>query len=298
VEQRHAIFLRRLAQANRSWIQAGHDPVSFQALPTFGAHRTLEHPAWDDSWPAPSLLDIDELEELSYVRVSERDTTKRVFALTVKGRTAGEQLDQAPTTPTSPGGGRAPSAPAVLHWLVRETDANPAILDLPVRILDLAVSQGMIEHNGRNALVRRIRELAIEGYLTGVFPGIDQFTAEQELVNAQELALTVKAHREAREASASSVPVGPITNIYNTIVNSQVAGGDITNSTTIVDVLVQIEQALDQLDEVELEVKEEAKGLLRRLLGKGAEVGGEVVSDTAGVLVSAMLSKYLGLPPG
>jgi hypothetical protein len=298
VEQRHATFLRRLAQADRNWTDAGNDPQPFQLLPGMGALRDLEHPAWDRSWPGPTALDVDDLEELGYVRVLERDGLKRVFALTVKGRTAGKQLDQATTIPLSSGGGRAPSAVDTLHWLVREADAEPAILDLPTRILDRAVSQGVIEGNGREAMARRIRELANQGYLTGVFPGNDQFTAGQELANAQDLSLTVKAHRETQDAPASSGPAAPITNIYNTIVNSQVAGGDITNTTTIVDVLAKVEVALDQLDDVEPEVKEEAKGLLRRLLGKGAEVGGEAVSDTAGALLSALLSKVLGLPPG
>ena len=279
-------------------MQAGNDPEEFQLLGLGGMQRAIRHPAWDNSWPTPTPADIDELEELDYVRISAGHGNQRTFALTVKGRSAGKQLDQAASFPVSPDGGRAPSALDTLRWLVQEADANPAILDLPTRILDLAVSQGVIEHNGRGALARRIRELVNQDYLTADLSDFDQASDEQLLANTQNLALTVAAHREAGDAPQSGAPAAPITNIYNTIVNSQIAGGDITNATTIVDVLVQVEQALDQLDDVEPEVREEAKGLLRRLLGKGAEIGGEVVTDTAGALVSAALSKVLGLPPG
>lgn len=298
MEQRHATFIRRLAQADRNWVETGNDPQSFQLLPGMGDLSDINHPAWDRSWPGLTTSDVDDLEELSLVRVLERDGLKRVFALTVKGRAAGAQLDQAATFPQSPGGGRAPSASDTLSWLAREAGANPAILDLPTRILDLAITQGMIEHNGRGALARRIGQLIDEGFLTADVYDFDGASAEQRLANTQNLAFTVAGEREAREAPTSSTPAAPITNIYYTIVDSQIAAGDITNATTIVQVLEQVEQALDELEDVEPEVKEQAKGLLRRLLGKGAEIGGEVVSDTAGALVSAALSKYLGLPPG
>ncbi len=298
MEQRHSNLLHHLAHATRNWAQAGNDPEEFQLLDLGGMQRTIQHPAWDSSWPTPTPVDVDELEELEYVRISAGHGNQRTFALTVKGRTAGKQLDQAATVPAAPGGGRAPSALDTLRWLAREADANPAILDPPTRILDLAVSQGVIEHDGRGALARRIRELVNQDYLTADFPDFDQASDEQLLANTHNLALTVAAHREAGEAPPSGAPAAPIANIYNTIVNRQIAGGDITSTTTIVDVLVQVEQALDHLDDVEPEVREEAKGLLRRLLGMRAEIGGEVVPDTAGALVSAALSKVLGLPPG
>src|SRR3954453_10141182 len=111
MEQRHATFLRRLAQADRNWSQAGNDPEPFHLLPGMGDLSDINHPAWDRSWPGLTSMDVDDLEELGYVRVLKRSGLDRVFALTVAGRTAGAQLDQVVTTPTSPGGGRAPSAP-------------------------------------------------------------------------------------------------------------------------------------------------------------------------------------------
>jgi hypothetical protein len=72
VEERHAIFLRRLTQAHENWAQAGNDPEEFELLPTGGMEREVVHPAWNSSWPTPTHLDIDDLEELSYVRVLER----------------------------------------------------------------------------------------------------------------------------------------------------------------------------------------------------------------------------------
>src|SRR4051794_16981491 len=94
MEQRHATLLRRLAQADRNWANAGNDPQTFQLLPGMCALTDINHPAWDRSWPGLTALDVDELEELGYVRVLERSGLKPVFALTVAGRAAGAQLEQ------------------------------------------------------------------------------------------------------------------------------------------------------------------------------------------------------------
>jgi hypothetical protein len=193
--------------------------------------------------------------------------------------------------------GPAPSPINTLQWLVAAVEAEPGILDTPRQVLDRAVTEGLIEAGAREALARRIRDLADEGYLTGTFPNVDQLSAEQELTNANDLALTIKAYREAQSPPIDRTSAAPIS-VYYSIINSQVAGGNITTSTTFLSVLAEIEGALGGLDDVEPEVKEEAQGLLRRLLGKSAAASGEVVTDAAGALVSALLAKYLHLPPG
>ena len=163
MEERHAIFLRRLTQAFQNWAQSGNDPEQFELRHRGAMEREVAHPAWNDSWPTPTHLDIDELEELGYVRVLDRSGKRRLFALTVRGRSAGARLDEAVTFPVSAGGGRAPIPLKTLQWLLAAVEAEPGVLDVPSQILDRAVAEGVIEPDGREALARRVRGLANEG---------------------------------------------------------------------------------------------------------------------------------------
>jgi hypothetical protein len=43
VEQRHATFLRRLAQAHRTCADDGNDPEEFQLLGLGGMQRAIQH---------------------------------------------------------------------------------------------------------------------------------------------------------------------------------------------------------------------------------------------------------------
>ena len=86
--------------------------------------------------------------------------------------------------------------------------------------------------------------------------------------------------------------------LYGNIVNSQIAAGDITNTTTFISILARAEIEIDALEGVNPETKDQARGLIRTMLGRGASAGGEVVTEAAGALAAAVLSKLLGLHLG
>jgi hypothetical protein len=103
VENRHQDTLRRIAQADAIWADAGHEPVSFHLLALGGMQTALDHPGWDESWAVPSKHTIDDLGELGYLRVEPIDQARnnlRTFALTMAGRAAAAAFD----VPTVTGG--------------------------------------------------------------------------------------------------------------------------------------------------------------------------------------------------
>lgn len=295
MDTRHNNALRRLAQADQRLQDDGHEPDPFTLHYPSAGRREIRHRRWDSSWATPSEHDIDDLEELGYVRVLNADGKRRYFVLTMKGQAHGRALDEAVSFPVSAGTGRAPSVEVVLDWLVDAVEKAPEILDVPSGIVERAIADGLVDHSGREAFARRVQQLAAEGYLAGAFVDLDQISAEQALARAHDLQLTVKAY-EARRRRAESAPRA--INVYGNIVNSQVAAGSISNTTTFISILARAEVEIDALDGIDPETKDQAKGLIRTMLGKSADVGGQVVTGAAGSLAAAVLGKLLGLPLG
>lgn len=85
MEQRLATALHRLGQADRALRDRGQDPEPFLLIYSANGPAAIKHPAWNNSWPLPTAEDIDDLEELRYVR-TEPGGVKRTFSLTVSGR--------------------------------------------------------------------------------------------------------------------------------------------------------------------------------------------------------------------
>jgi hypothetical protein len=297
MDLRHKNALRRAAQADKRLEDDGQGPQEFHLIHTGGMQSEIDHPRWDRSWAAPSELDIDDLEELGLVRITQHDRKTRSFVLTIRGRDQGRALDESVRFPVSTGGGRAPDAVTTLRWLVAAAQSEPAILDLPDRIIDHAVTAGLIDVDSRQPLARRILQLRDEGYLSGEFLDFDQISPEQELAHAQNLSLTVKAHEVTRERPANSGAGTSIT-IVGDLVNSQIAAGDISNETTFVNVLARAEVEIDALAGIDAVTKEQAKGLIRTMLGRGATTGGQVITEAAGALAATVISKLLGLQLG
>ena len=293
MDQRHVNALRRAAQADRNLEGDGEGPQDFGLLFSMGKAEIV-HPRWDGSWAPPSEHDIDDLAEMGLFRITRRDGRNRTFALTMKGREHGRALDESVTFPATVGDGRAPDAEATLRWLVAAVGREPAILDVPSRIIEQAVIEGVIDFGGREALARRVLQLHKEGYLSGTIMDFEQITPEQSLARAWDLTLTMKAHEATRtpEPAASGTSI----TVLGDLVDSQIAAGSINNITTFVSVLVQAEAEIDALDGVEPETKEQAKGLIRTMLGRGARAGGQAVTDAAGALAAGVISKLLGLP--
>ena len=252
----------------------------------------IDHPRWDDSWATPSEHTIDDLAELGLLRVEPSANKARTFALTMRGRGEGAALTERMTSKRS-SGGRAPAADMTLRWLVSTYEEAPECFDAPGRLIDRAVTEGMIDMAGREPVARRILGLVADGYLRGNVPALDQATAEQVLSLTTDLELTIRAHESGdRPAEGQKVTfLGPV-------INSQVAGGDISNYTVFVEVLDRAYQEVEALDNVDVETKEQAKGLLDRLRGKAGSASEEVATSAAGELVAGVVARLIGMPLG
>jgi hypothetical protein len=158
-------------------------------------------------------------------------------------------------------------------------------------VLDRAISDGLIAAEGRATLARRILALIDEGYLTADLADFDQASPEQELTSASTIELTMKAMRsDPSPASSQTIQV------MGSIVNSQVATGDITTFTVFVELLEHAEREIDALDGVDEQTRQEAKGLLQRMRGTASAATGMVITGAAGQLVAQVIAQLTGLP--
>jgi DNA-binding MarR family transcriptional regulator len=294
MEHEHREVLHRIYQANDAWRSDGHASRTFQLLYT-GGTVVIDHPRWGRSWPVPSEHVVDDLEELGLLRVEPHDANKknRTFTLTVKGHEQARALDEAATFPTAVGG-RAPSPAETLRWLVRIDEEAPETLEDPALLLDRSVSDGLIDAGGREALAKRILALIEEGYATAKLVDVDQIGAEQTLLYAEDFAMTIKASESVRPETGSGTTV----NVYGAVVNSQVAGGDITNNTTFISILERAESEIGALQGVDEEIKQQAKDVIKALLGRGAAASGQILTGAGGALAAAVISKLTGFPFG
>jgi hypothetical protein len=292
VEYRHRYALLRIHQSDRSLADDGLPPDVFNLIHRGGMRRQIDHPRWDPSWPVPDEHTIDDLGELDILRIQPRVNKARTFELTMKGRHEAAAVAEQLIAPTV-AGGRAPAAFDVLQWLLRVSDDEPACFDMPPRLLDRAVTDHLIDSAGREPLARRILGLVEEGYLRGDLPDVDQATAEQTISMTQNLHLSVRA----AQMEDSVVHETPST-VFAPIINSQIAGGDITNYVTFVDVLDRAYEEVEALDDVDEEIKDEAKHLIDQLRGKAAVASSQVVTGAGGALLAEVLARLLGLIHG
>ncbi|HMJ32625.1 MAG TPA: hypothetical protein VK501_01815 [Baekduia sp.] len=283
--------LRRVWQADDRLRADGRDGESFHLHHAGAGQREIHHPRWDQSWAVPTEHQIDDLGELDMLRVQPSHNKTRSFVMTLKGRAQGHALQEALTTPTAVGG-RAPSAQDTLRWLIGIAEAAPEVLEVPTRITRRAVSDRLIDHQGHEALSQRILDLLAQGYLTGQPPDFDQVPASQILHTTQNLAVAMKAY----ESLSRAEPAASTVNVFGPVVNSQVAAGDITTTTTFVSILAQAEIEIDALHDVDTETKQEAKTIIKTMLGKGAEASAQVMTGAGGALAAAVLSNLLGIP--
>jgi hypothetical protein len=292
VEPRLASLLERIYQADAALRRVGRDPDVF-LLVHGGVTRQIQHPRWDPSWAVPTAADIDDLKELGYLR-TEANNAKRKFTLTVRGRAQGEALAAARQPP--PGSGRAPALGDVLAWLGDIERSAPEAFDLPGRLIDRAVSDGLIESSGPEALAQRLFELHRQDYLGGEVPDLDQLSAEQLLGRARNLELTMKAHDRLDAARAPQQAAA--LNFYGSVVAGQIAAGSISNYLSVGDLLDRAEEELDRLEGVDEAARSEARELLAALPGRASTAGGLVLIGAGGALLAEVLGQLLGLSPG
>jgi hypothetical protein len=291
MEQRLAETLKRIGQADQILRKQGRDPEPFMLLYSGGNTRDVLHPTWDESWPTPTAEDIDDLVELGHLRVDPNTNAKRLFALTVKGREQAAALAEPPRTYV---GGRAPGLDQVIDWIREQEHEAPENLEAPGRLVPAAVSAGLIDEAGREALASRIIDLHQQGYLAGEVPDLDQATNEQRLQFSDAMRLTMKAHEQAKPASA---PGNSIT-FTGSVVANQIAAGDISNYVSVEGLLESAEQEIAALVDVDEDARDEARGLIDVMLGRATSASGAIVTGAGGVLLASVLARLLGLPVG
>jgi hypothetical protein len=276
----------RLYDAEQMWLGDGHEPRPFHLMHLGGMQRTLDYPTWNPSWATPTRHDVDDLVEARCIRLDSPPTgNNRSFVFTLRGREEAKALAKRPPIRA---GGRAPGAQEILAWLVGVHAEAPENFAQPAELIDRAVDEHFIDPAGREVFSRRVLALIADGYLSGKVPGLDQTTAEQELARTIDLDLTIQATEQHREERSI--------NVYGSVVNSQVAGGNITQYTVITQLLDRAYEAVDALD-VDADAKQEAKGLLDVLRGKATAAAGTIVTSTSAALVTDVLAKLIGLAP-
>ncbi|MEK6273081.1 MAG: hypothetical protein AABM42_10610 [Actinomycetota bacterium] len=293
MERRLSELLRRAGQADRALRDGGQDPEIFMLLLSAQGPAGVRHPGWDRSWPTPTEQDIEDLEELGFMRDQGRGNSVKRVALTVSGREQAKLLD--PARPIIHGGS-APSAGQVLTWLVsNEADLSDALRE-PSKLLDSAGETQMIGPADREALAERIVDLHADGYLAGDLPDFQQADAAARLALSDGLRLTIRAHEQVNQPPAAVAAASSV-NFYGPVVANQIAAGSITNFTSIAELLVRADAALDELQGVDEDDRVAAKKLIEVLQGRTAELGADVLSGAGGGLLATVLAQLLGLSP-
>lgn len=157
MENRHRDALLRIHEADRLWATDGHEPESFSLVHAGGLRREILHPAWDDSWAAPSEQTIDDLGELGFLRVAPSTNKTRLFDLTMSGRQQAEELElerHGPASATAASDGRAVAVEgwrhevdAAVEWFLSQIGTESFSAD------DLAGAVGMRKFDSRAAFL-------------------------------------------------------------------------------------------------------------------------------------------------
>ena len=121
--------------------------------------------------------------------------------------------------------------------------------------------------------------------------GVDQISSAQRLGNGGRFRLTAYGRDRAEPPRQSSTNVTQIVHAAQ----AQVAAGDINNYVTFTQLLDRVEQALEELDGVDEEAREEARGILAKLRGATGTIATGTASGAGGALLGAVLKQALGL---
>jgi hypothetical protein len=276
----------RLGEADSRLRERGEDPETFLLIYALGGSVGLKHPAWDSSWGRPTAQDVDDLEELGFIRNEPAGNAKRVFSLTVKGRQQAKMLTSTPRMDA----GNAPPGPVILDWLLSVEADTPQVLREPEVLVETAVAAGLISVDSKQDFAAKLHQLVSEGYIAALVPQLDQVDPLQLLGLSEDLRLTVKAHDRAAPKTSGIA-------FYGSVVAGQIAAGDIANYAHFGALLDAAEKEIQGLHDVDEEAKAEARGLLNLLRGKASDLATAAVGGAGGQLLASVLSQLVGIPP-
>jgi hypothetical protein len=288
---RQLLLLQALVRAEEGLRRDGR-PTDFMLLqmpgPSFGFKPGV--PGAEALQPMEG--DIYDLEGAGYVR-SMGSTSSSVVArlsLTPAGRAAGAP---APDSVRAMSGHVPPSPDDVLRWLAElsRSASGPAVLTSGRALL--AEAERRFGHGMAEAIAYVLIGLGDDRLIDFDDPSrsLDQLTSDQRLANGGQFRLT--SYGRDRADPPPQAPTS-ITQIVHAA-QAQVAAGDINNYVTFTQLLDRVEEAIDEVDGVDDETREEAHSMVDKLRGTSTTVATGAASGGGGALLGAVLKKILGL---
>lgn len=272
-------------------------PLDFLLLqmpgPAFGLKPGVE----GETEIRPSEGDLRDLaaEGLIHLLGHQSDSVVARFALTASGRAAGRPQVvtadlQAPVPASAP-----PSPDDLLKWLygLSASGGGTEVLDNGGALINAALDLYGQAH--LESVARSIVDLRDDGFLRFEDPAarVEGISGSDRIGMAEEIRLTPSARD--RLASLDREPAQSITQIVHAT-NAQVAAGDINNYVSFGELVDAMEEALEGLDDIDDDVREEARGLLGGLRSATGKISVGVTTSAAAALVGGLLKQKLGLP--
>ena len=259
--------------------------------PSFGLKPGIE----GERKIAPNESDIRDLYDGGLVRLLDTSTSSVVarFSLTVAGRSAGESRTVTADVQLPPPETAAPTSDAILQWLygLSASAEGAAILNSGGALVNEALSSYGPDHI--ETVARRIFDLRDSGLVLFDDVGAEiQVSDADQLGMAQDIRLsTAGVDRVARRDEPT---VANITqNIHAT--QAQVAPGDIHNYASYDELMDRLAEALTELDNIDDEVREEARGLLDKLRSVSGRIAVGAAADSGGAVLGTLLKHALNL---
>lgn len=236
--------------------------------------------------------DILDLEAAAHVRLVPSNSSSVVAKFTL--RSAGRAAGTAPSAAVGQvvGDDPPPSDDEVLRWLAElRSSARGAGL--------LANGGALLEEVGRRfgedvigAVAASLIGLEDDGLIVFDDPSrlVDQISGRQRLVRASRFRLTAVGRDRA-------VPAATPTTVIQIVhaVQAQVAAGDINHYVNFSALLDRAEEALDEVEGVDEETREEARSIIDKLRAASGPIATGTASGAGGAVVGALLKQLLGL---
>lgn len=296
IEPRQFALLQALVEREAT-LRAEGRPNDFLLIQMAGPSYGLKPAIEGEHEIAPREADFHDLHKDGFVHLLETNSPSVIvrFTLTTAGRSAGQKRAvtadlQSPSPATAP-----PTADDVLQWLhgLSASAQGAAILSSGGALVNEALSTYGQQHI--ETVAQRLLDLRDTGLLRldDIGAEIDQISNAEQISMAQDIRLTPTGlDRISNRPRSIATPITQI--IYAT--QAQVAAGDIHNYASFDDLLDQLAEALAQLEDVDDEAREEARGLLDKLRSASGKVAIGAAASSGGAVLGTLLKQLLGLP--